>query len=224
MASGRHVATRVEICPATDIYSLGAMLYEMLSRAVPPFQGATRAGHVNAGSPSGPGASVASRAAAVPRDLNTICLKCLEKDAVQALRDGSGIVRGSTPILEQRADPARPISWIGQGPRWMRRHQGLAVSLSVVALLLGLLVVGSFIATAHFRALERQQRCVGLGKGRACGSEGNRTQQSGHSQATRGGTEEKGRGAESRTAGESLFRPDESRPHMRHRRPAESVG
>jgi WD40 repeat protein len=137
MAPEQGQGRQDEVGPAADIYALGAILYDMLT-GHPPFQGATAvetlllAQTVDAIPPRRlqPG---------VPRDLETICLKCLEKSparrypTAQALADDLRRFRAGEPVR------ARPLSRVGRAWRWCRRSPALALALltAVLALLGG---------------------------------------------------------------------------------------
>ncbi len=119
-----------EVGPRSDVYSLGAILYCLLTGR-PPFQASNNVDtllQVIQQDPVAP-AVLNSR---ISRDLNTTCLKCLEKEANRRyqtaveLRDDLGRIERGEPIH------ARPISVLARGWRWCRRNRALANSILAV--------------------------------------------------------------------------------------------
>lgn len=151
-----------DIGPASDIYALGAILYKMLTGR-PPFQAATAfetMQQVIAEEPVPPRYLNSS----IPQDLETICLKCLEKDPARrystALELGEELdrFREGLPIL------ARPISRLARTWRWYRRNPvpaTLGISL-VLVLLIGVASASTLWNRARVerRLAQEQQRMV----------------------------------------------------------------
>jgi len=120
---------------ASDVYSLGAILYELLTGG-PPFQGATpfETMRLIVG-----GAVKAPRAAdpAVPPDLETICMKCLAPDPDKRYPSADELAEDLDHFLAHRPITARPIGPVRRLGRWARRQPviaGLSAALAAVVL------------------------------------------------------------------------------------------
>jgi serine/threonine protein kinase/WD40 repeat protein len=146
---------RVEqIGPASDVYALGALLYKCLTGR-PPFQAADPIQALLQGVENDP---VAPRflSPGVPRDLETICLKCLEKEPRR--RFGSAEELADELARYLRGDPihSRPLGTISRAWRSLRRRPaaaGLAVVsvAGTVLLLVGLLLHGAQLEVLNQR-------------------------------------------------------------------------
>ncbi len=141
-----------EIGPAADVYGMGAILYECLTGR-PPFQGESAQAilkQVIHSEPLGPGRVVAG----LPPDLETICLKCLEKEPGR--RYPGALELAEDLARYQRGEPvvARPVGRLGRASRWCKRNPAVAGLLAVAAVLLGggLAAVGYSVAQAAARS------------------------------------------------------------------------
>ena len=121
--------------PAIDIYALGVILYEMLTGHA-PFQGATFADTMRLALREEP---VPPRRLqpSVPRDLETICLKCLEKTPGKRYESAETLAEDLARWRDGRPIKARPIGTLGRTVRWARRNPAVAM-LSVAVFLVTL--------------------------------------------------------------------------------------
>jgi WD40 repeat protein/serine/threonine protein kinase/tetratricopeptide (TPR) repeat protein len=131
------------IGPATDVYGLGAILYEMLTGR-PPFESEsslTTIRQLLADEPVSP----TQLRLKVPRDLETICLKCLEKDPARRYANAEELAEELQRFLNNQPIEARPAGWWGRSVKWMRRHPTRTTVAAVVVLAVAtLLLMGLF--------------------------------------------------------------------------------
>jgi tetratricopeptide (TPR) repeat protein len=136
-----QAAGRKDVGPAADVYALGAILYECLTGR-PPFRAPTAFDTIVQVLNDDP---VPPRRLqpGVPRDLETICLKCLHKEpfrryaSAQELADDLARFRAGEPVW------ACPVSAVERGVKWVRRRPALAALAGVTLLaVVALFVVG----------------------------------------------------------------------------------
>jgi tRNA A-37 threonylcarbamoyl transferase component Bud32 len=130
---------------AIDTYSLGAILYELLTGR-PPFRAASQLDTILLVLEREPELPRQIRPQ-VDRDLETICLKCLEKEASKRYGSAEGLAEDLERWLRDEPIMARPVQGRERLRRWCRRNRGIAVSLagSFATLLVGI-IVASWLA------------------------------------------------------------------------------
>src|SRR5262249_49590466 len=150
------------IGPATDIYALGAILYELLTGR-PPFVADTAVETLTQVRFQEPISPVRLRPK-LPRDLATICLKCLEKSPRR--RYVSTLSLAEVLRRFQAGEPirARPVGFAESAYRWCRRRPLVAALLTLCGLLLGALVSVVLVYNARLaeRAESERQQIVQL--------------------------------------------------------------
>ncbi|QEH32014.1 Serine/threonine-protein kinase PrkC [Aquisphaera giovannonii] len=153
MAPEQASARADQLGPATDVYALGVILYELLCGRV-PFRGKSPVETLDLVRNSRP-ASPRSIVRGLPRDLVTIALKCLEKEPGRRYRSAEAVADDLRRWQDGRAIRARPASPAGLLARWARRNPavaGLAASLVLVA------AVGLAALDALRRQMEQRER------------------------------------------------------------------
>ena len=135
--------------PATDTYALGAILYHMLTGR-PPFQAATQLDTIM---------QVLTEEPVAPRklnpvltvDLETICLKCLEKDAHRRYGSAAALGEDLRRFLAGEPILARPVTVVERSWKWAKRRPAVAGMISVIALALISLIAGGLWYNAQLQ-------------------------------------------------------------------------
>jgi WD40 repeat protein/serine/threonine protein kinase len=138
-----QAASRHEIVgPATDVWALGAILYEALTGR-PPFKAALpllTLDQVVHHDPAPPSQLVPG----VPRDLETICLKCLRKEPERRYATAQALADDLRRFLDGRPVLARPVGPLERAWKWSRANPLPSILLALVVFTLA---VGATVAT-----------------------------------------------------------------------------
>jgi predicted Ser/Thr protein kinase len=143
MAPEQASGKKKGVGPAADIYALGAILFELVTGR-PPFRGETPLDTIFQVTTHDPPAPTSLKPGC-PRDLETIILKCLEKDprrryaSAAALADDLHRFLGSEPIWAQR------VSLLYRGLRWVWRRPAEAAVLAMIVCVALALVTGEVL-------------------------------------------------------------------------------
>jgi TolB-like protein/predicted Ser/Thr protein kinase/Flp pilus assembly protein TadD len=135
MAPEQAVGNNEGVSSATDVYGLGAVLYQLLT-GHPPFAGGTTYETIKLLLDTEPRQPRAWNSK-IDRDLSTICLKCLEKDPQRRYSSALALAEDLERWLKHEPIRARRIGPFTRGKKWVRRNPSIAV---MAALLLALAV------------------------------------------------------------------------------------
>ncbi len=149
MPPEQALGERGKMGPASDVYSLGAILYHALTGRA-PFVGETVGDtlqQVQSKEPIAPRLLIP----AIPVDLETICLRCLEKESGKRFASAQDLADELGRFLRDEPIHARPISRVEKAWRWCRRKPELATLSAAIILLLLAVAVGSSVAALRIQ-------------------------------------------------------------------------
>jgi WD40 repeat protein/serine/threonine protein kinase len=154
------------VAPAGDLYSLGAVFYELLTGR-PPHLGATPLDTLRQArdfDPPSPRVVVPG----VPRDAATICMKCLERSPERRYASAAALVDDLRRFLSGEPIAARPIGALERGWKWATRHRGAAAGLLTAVVALAVAGVGGAWYSVRLReALDRSEQQEQMIRGQA---------------------------------------------------------
>ncbi|HWM89227.1 MAG TPA: protein kinase [Thermoanaerobaculia bacterium] len=144
----------------TDVYSLGVVLYELLTEN-PPFVGPSAAGTLVRVLEEEP-ESLRKRKSSIPADLETIVLKCLEKEAERRYDSARSLADDLDRWLEGDPIQARPASLTYRTGKRLRKHRALAAVAAAAVVLLT--VLGAEVLRTRWQARDRAELAQRFGQ------------------------------------------------------------
>lgn len=155
-----QAAGKEKVGPLADVYALGAILYECLT-GKPPFQAETNLETIFLVLHQAP-VSLRKLQPTVPKDLETICLKCLRKVPSHRYTTARELAEDLTRFLDGKSILARPVGHWERSWRWCLRNPIVAGLLATVAVVL----VGAILGMAWASAMvtQKEQQVVAKGQ------------------------------------------------------------
>jgi WD40 repeat protein/predicted Ser/Thr protein kinase len=147
MAPEQAAGASAELTTAADTYSLGVILYELLTGR-PPYLADSPLEILRLARETAP-RSLRDLAPDVPRDLEVICLKCLAKEPAARYASTAALAEDLERSLEGRTIVARPATRAERTWRWAKRNPALAALSGALVLLLVAAAIGSTIVAAR---------------------------------------------------------------------------
>ncbi|MGL4422227.1 MAG: serine/threonine-protein kinase, partial [Gemmataceae bacterium] len=156
MAPEQAAGDNAAIGPPADIYGLGAILYEVLTGR-PPFKGGNVWEVIRLVRTADPIAPHLLRPG-IPRDLETVCLKCLAKDPAKRYATAEALAEDLTRFLAGKPTLARPAGPLERAIRWSRRNPWPTVAL-VASLFVALCAIYAAVRfNADARSIAEKQK------------------------------------------------------------------
>jgi len=150
MAPEQAMPQKSKLSTATDVYGLGGILYALLT-GDPPFRGVTPLATV-LDVVDKPPRSPRALNPCVPADLETICLKCLEKAPSARYASAEALADDLERFLNGEPTLARPLPAWRRALKWARRRPKTAAALVVAAVNLALLLAGGWLYSASLKS------------------------------------------------------------------------
>ena len=144
------------VTTSADVYGLGAVFYELLTGR-PPFTGESSLEIIRKvadDAPVRPSAVVRT----VDRDLETICLKCLEKEPAKRYASALALAGDLQRWLRHEPIRARPAGTAERLWKWARRHPAIAAVSAITLLAVTVIAVGSTIFSLRLQSSARENR------------------------------------------------------------------